>query len=264
MFEFLPSDLPLWSVMTVLALATIVIGISKSGFGGTTAILAMPMIANLIPIEQTLGFMLPILMTADLIAMKHHWQKQSWKLVRWVCIGAFVGIMIAMLALWLLAQHEMLLNTSIRFTVGVMCLGFVSFQVMRELGMKLPHVPESKISGYACGCITGVVSTLANAGGPVVSIYMLEQKLGKAKLTGTMVAMFLIINWLKVPGFILLGILSPGAVLLALCFLPLVPVGSVLGLWLHRHVNETIFNAVIYAATVVASISLIYKAITMS
>ena len=117
------------------------------------------------------------------------------------------------------------------------------------------------LAGGVCGVLTGFVSTIANAGGPVVAVYMLEQKLGKAKLTGTMVGVFLVLNWMKVPGFYWLGILSKGAIVLSLCFLPFVPVGSVLGLWMHRRVREKPFNGVIYIATVIASISLIYKAI---
>ncbi|QQE12127.1 sulfite exporter TauE/SafE family protein [Planctomycetota bacterium] len=257
----MPNGVPLWFIVTMLALAAIIIGVSKSGFGSTTAIIAMPIIANLIPIEQTLGFMLPLLMVADAIAIKQHWGRQSWKHVEWVCSGAFAGIMITMVALWLLANQTMLIDEAVRLLVGILCLAFVFFQLARSMGMKLPHVPESRAGGIGCGIVTGVVSTIANAGGPVVSIYMLEQGLGKTKMAGTMVAMFTLINWMKVPGFLFLGILSPGAVLLSVCFLPIIPVGSLLGIWLHGHVNEKLFNGVIYSATAASSILLIFKAI---
>ncbi|QDU34070.1 Sulfite exporter TauE/SafE [Poriferisphaera corsica] len=261
MFDFLPTTIPLSIVITILAIAAIIIGISKSGFGGSTGVIATPLVANLLPIEQTLGFMLPILMIADIIAIKQHWNNQSWKHVRWIVSGATLGVLASTILIFLLANNTATLDTYIKLVVGILCLFFVVFQIARDLGMPLPHIPETRNGGITCGTFTGTVSTLSNAAGPIVAIYMIEQNLGKKRMTATMVFTFAIINWLKVPGFLFLGILSPGAVLLALCFLPFIPVGSLLGIWMHKRVNETLFNAIIYAATALSSFSLVYKSI---
>ena len=263
MFDFLPSDIWIGWVVMALAGSAFVMGVSKSGFGGSTGILAMPLVANMIPIKQTLGFMLPILFLSDAIAIWHHRRQQSWDHVWWICAGGAIGITGAMGFIFLLDARTGLLNEVVRLLVGVLCIVFVAFQMIRSKAKRLPHIPQTMTAGGICGVFTGFVSTIANAGGPVVAIYMLEQRLGKAKLTGTMVAVFLILNWMKVPGFLYLDVLSLGAVGLSICFLPFVPIGSWVGLWLHKRVPEKPFNMVVYIATVIASISLIYKAISM-
>ena len=70
--------------------------------------------------------------------------------------------------------------------------------------------------------------------------------LEKELYTGTNVVLFTFVNASKVPFYIYLGMLDKHLFLKSLMLLPIIPVGTYLGIWMNKAVNEEIFNGVIY------------------
>ena len=262
MFQLIPSDISLFIAVPVLILAALIIGISKSGFAGSTALLAIPLAANVVPIQLTLGFLLPLFIAGDFIAVFQHRKHCSWRHFRWLTFGGLVGILAASLLLDFLLWHMSAFTLTLQLTVAFLCILFVCFQLIRQLGGQLPNIPPQPPFGYIAGFLTGFASTLSNAGSPLAAIYLLEQKLTKALFTGTAVFLFLVINLSKVPSFIYLDFLSSNAVALAAFLLPVVPIGSLIGIQLNRVISEKTFMSIIYVATMAASVSLIIKALS--
>ena len=208
--------------------AVFIMGIAKAGFGGGIGVLAVPLLALAYPANQTsrvLGVMLPVLICADIFANLHHLRYQSGRHLRWLLLGAVVGIAIATVLLFQLTpaaglsdaariqatqQSARQLNVALNLTVGGLCLLLVLMQAYRLFGGKVPHLPDRPLSGYLTGGVSGMVSTLAHSAGPVVNIYLLEQKLEKRLIVGTSAAFFLLTNVAKVPSFVALSS-SPGA-----------------------------------------------------
>ncbi|WP_432797036.1 sulfite exporter TauE/SafE family protein [Poriferisphaera sp. WC338] len=261
MFDIIPATIPLPVALAALILAAILIGVSKSGFAGSTAILAVPLVANVIPVKQTLGFLLPLLILGDIAAVIQHRHHNSWPHFRWITIGGVIGVILATLLLVILVSHTQALALLLQFLVGLLCMIAVAFQFIRQMGGPLPHVPASPKAGYACGILAGFVSTLTNAAGPITTLYMLEQKLSKQIFTSTTVLIFLTLNLVKVPTYLAFGFISFNAMWLTLICLPAVPIGSLIGIWMHHRVPEKVFLYIIYLATLAASFSLLYKAI---
>jgi uncharacterized membrane protein YfcA len=83
------------------------------------------------------------------------------------------------------------------------------------------------------------------------------------------VLIFFWINWIKMPFFIVdqtvldVPLLAPEAIItwatlkVSLLYLPLVPLGVWLGVWLNRRIPETVFLKFVYAFTLLAGIQLI-------
>ncbi|WP_410965290.1 hypothetical protein, partial [Salmonella sp. SAL04286] len=80
-------------------------------------------------------------------------------------------------------------------------------------------------------------STVANAGGAIVSVYFLMEHLSPVGFMGTSALFFLLINSMKIPGFLLAGLLRPQVFLQILWALPLIPFGVWSGRWLVRRWN---------------------------
>ena len=59
--------------LLMLALVMFMIGLAKGGLGGNLAALATPMMALVMPVNQVIGLILPILMVADIFAVALHW-----------------------------------------------------------------------------------------------------------------------------------------------------------------------------------------------
>lgn len=68
----------------------------------------------------------------------------------------------------------------------------------------------------------------------------------------------MIVNWVKVPPYALLGQFDFGNLTTSLVLAPLAPVGIRLGHWLHHKVDEAAFFRFIYASLLIVGARLIW------
>lgn len=262
-----PDGTTSWVYYTLVIAAVIVMGIAKSGFGGGVGILAVPLIANAFPKDQTgmaLGVMLPILIVADCFAVYQHRGQQSWRHMRPALGGAIIGIALGTLLLFILVgsgdtSSKDNVGAVLSVFVGSICLLMVAVQVYRLCGGRVPTMPGNKPTGVSVGAAAGFTSMLAHAAGPIMSIYWLDQKLGKRLLTGSLVLYFLLVNSLKLPSYVALDWITLETVKQSAIFAVFVPIGSLLGIVMHHRIPEKPFTAVMYAGAAVAGAWLILK-----
>lgn len=238
--------------------AVLIIGIAKSGFGGGIGILAVPLLALALNPEVAVGVLLPILILGDIVALIQHRKFRSWRHLRWAFVGGAVGIGVGTILFWVFRSSEVM-ATALNLTVGGVCVVFVGIQVYRMLGGKVPAVPDNAASGVTAGGVAGVVSTLAHSAGPVMTIYLLEHKLEKRILVGTLVLFFFLLNLAKLPTYVGFGLINGKTLLASAIMLPLVPVGSLLGLWMHRVIAERPFTFIMYAGAAAAGLRMVWK-----
>ena len=239
-----------------------IIGIAKAGFGGGIAIIAVPLTASALPrnADIAIGIMLPILMVGDFIAAYKHRGKWSWKHLRPLLWGAMIGVALGTAALLALKQTTHL-ATALNLMIGGLCLLFVAAQMFRLFGGNLPHIPEGKAGGIGAGAAAGTVSTIAHSAGPVITIYLLEQKLKKETFVATMVMFFVVLNVAKVPSFLWLGFINARTLPQSGVFALLVPVGVVIGMWMHKHIAEKPFTVIMYLAAAAAGAWMLFVGI---
>jgi hypothetical protein len=102
-----------------------------------------------------------------------------------------------------------------------------------------------------------VGSSLANAGGPPISAYLLLQKAPPVVFTGTVTLFFFCVNWLKVPGYLGAGILDVDRLLGIAWVLPLIPVVVAFSRWLITVINPALFERLIMALLVISALWLL-------
>lgn len=258
--------------MTALVLAVLVTGVAKSGFGGGVGILAVPLMAVAIDARNALGVMLPILIAADIAAVwqhRHHRTAGAGEdgsgsdgtaLLRPCLLGGAAGILAATGLLKLYHGADSL-GSLLSATVGGVCLALVVLQLYRLVGGRVPRIPPGRRTALGVGALAGGVSTLAHAAGPVMSVYLLDQRLNKAQLVGTLTVFFFALNLMKLPGYLALGVIDGDTLRASAMLLPLVPAGAVLGLWLHRRVPEGPFTLIMYAGAAAAGAKMVYQAL---
>ena len=99
---------------------------------------------------------------------------------------------------------------------------------------------------------------MANAAGPVMTLYLLAIEMPKLALVGTSAWFFMLVNVSKVPFSALLGLITPQSLLLdAVLILPMIP-GALLGPVLLRHINQTRFEAMVLALAALAALRLFF------
>ncbi len=257
-----PTDTSAWVYYSLVIAAVIVMGIAKSGFGGGVGILAVPLIANAMPADRALGVMLPILIVADVFAVHQHRGQWSWPHMRPALLGAAIGIGLGTLLYFLLqAGSKDNLEAQLSLFVGSICLLMVAVQVYRLCGGKVPKLPGNKPTAITAGAAAGFTSMLAHAAGPIMSIYWLDQKMGKRVLTGSLVFFFILVNLAKLPSYAKLEMITAGSLKESAFFAVFVPIGSLLGIVMHHRIPEKPFTAVMYAGAAVAGGWLIVKVI---
>jgi len=262
-----PAETAVWWYYTAMILAVIVMGIAKSGFGGGVGILAVPLVANAMPPDRALGVMLPILIVADTVALYQHRRQWDWATMRPALGGAVIGIGLGTLLLFLLidgndkSASQDSLAAVLSVLVGSICLLMVGVQVYRMCGGSVPKLPGNKATGVGVGAAAGFTSMLAHAAGPIMSIYWLDQKLGKRVLTGSLVLYFFLVNSAKLPSYVALHWITVESLKESALFALFVPVGSLMGIVMHHRIPEKPFTAVMYAGAGVAGGWLIIKVI---
>ena len=244
----------------VAALAILITGISKSGFGGGSGGVAVPLMSIFIAPPEAAGIMLPILCAMDLFGVHAYRGKWSRAHLSVLLPGALVGIAIGALAFGALPVN------AIRLLLGVIAVTFALnkwFRLTERLAARLERGggPSGKAAGLFWGATSGFTSTLAHAGGPPFAIWMLPQKLDKTVLVATSVVFFLVVNWVKILPYALLGQLSAPNLSAALLFSPLAPIGIALGVWLHKRLSERMFYAVSYTLLFTTGLKLIWDAL---
>lgn len=234
--------------------AFIITGISKGGFGAGLGTLAVPMLALVLPVPKAAAIMLPLLIAMDLVglwAYRGTWDRAN---MRIVIPGAMVGTFLGYLSFRFLDEHW------IRLLVGAVAVGYV-LNVWLRPSVAGQAAPRSWPKGLFWSAMSGLVSFVANAGGPPLSVYLLPQRLEKSVFVGTTVLYFALVNYSKVIPFWWLGQFSTENLMTSLVLLPLAPIGMWLGIWLHGRVNETQFYFWAHLLLAVAGAKLVWDGI---
>ncbi|MCB1971076.1 MAG: sulfite exporter TauE/SafE family protein [Geminicoccaceae bacterium] len=230
--------------------ALLIFGISKGGFGGGLGIVAVPLMALVIPPAQAAALLLPLLCLMDLIGIgryRRDWDRHSLK-----CMlpGAVVGIAIGSLAFGYLSEHV------VRLLLGLVAVSFCANYFLRG-GNRRAAQPPNAMAGAFWGMLAGITSTIAHAGGPPANMYLLPRKLDKTLFVGTMVVLFAAINACKIPPYIALGLYDPAILWACLALSPVAALGMLLGIRLHGMVNELLFYRICYVLVLLTGLKLI-------
>ena len=252
-------DFPL-AFYPVAVVGILLSGIAKGGFGAGSGGVAVPLMSIFIMPAEAAGIMLPILCAMDLFGVHAYRGRWSAAHLRILLPGAMLGIGIGALA------FGMLPVAMIRLLLGLIAVTFALnrwFRITERMAARMARqpAPPGPGAGAIWGAVSGFTSTLAHAGGPPFAIYMLPQRLDKTALVATSAVFFLVVNYVKLVPYALLGQLNAGNLTAALIFAPLAPLGIWLGVWMHRRLSEGAFYHVAYTLLFATGAKLIYDAL---
>ena len=209
--------------------------------------------ADIFGAKESVGIILPLLIICDIIVYPLFRKFASWKPVRPLMIPAIVGVIVG----WQLLGH--IDNSTARPLIGGIILLMVALQLLRNYRQDfLTHLPNSPSFLVETGFAIGVSTTLANASGPVYSIYALVHKLPKNDFLGIGARFFLFMDIFKVPFNADLGILSPDSLRLDLALLPGILLGIFLGKKLIAKIPQHFFEFLLYLFSGIAGVRMLF------
>lgn len=238
--------------------AVLLLGIAKAGFAGGMGMLATPLVAMTVGVAQAAAVLLPLLITIDILALFYYRRDFDRRSMKVLIPGCLLGV----IAGTLFFRSFMGRDAILRLGIGSLTMVFVLFQAARGyiFGYLGQHRP-GRLEGLAMGAVTGFTSTIAHAGGPPLTVYLLPQKFSKQIFVGTSAVFFAVTNAVKLIPYAGLGLLRTTEVMTIVLLAPLCYVGVRLGVYLNRRFSETWFARVVYAALVLSALELIWTGI---
>jgi len=261
------NTMTLWHIthweFAALAAAALLVGFSKTAVSGANTV-SLAIFAAVLPARESTGVLLPILIAGDVLAVltyrRHaHWPT-LWRLFPAVAVGVVVG---TVFLVW--ADDEV-----VRTSIGAILLLMAGVTVWRRRRAEAEaeseeddpdavSTPAGRLKARSYGVLGGFTTMVANAGGPVMSMYLLSAGFRKLGFLGTSAFFFLIVNVSKVPFSAGLGLIDGHSLLLDAALVAFVVPGAFLGKWAVNRINQRLFEQLVIAATVVGGAQLLLR-----
>jgi uncharacterized membrane protein YfcA len=242
----------------LLAAAALLVGFAKTSIGGAASI-SVAVFAAVLPSRESTGTLLPLLLVGDVMAVLIYRRHANWglllRLLPWVAAGTVLGAVFV----------SRVDDAVMRRVIGVVLLGLVVVQLVTRGGRLQGDVGaptagrrrSTRAAAAAVGVVAGFATMVANAAGPVMTLYLLMAGLPMLEFLGTAAWFFLIVNAVKVPFSVGLGLLDTQALLFDLRLVPAVVVGAVVGRYVIRRTKQKQFEWAALMLTAVAAVPLL-------
>ncbi len=238
----------LWAI-----LAALLVGATKTGVAGlgTLAVLIM---ADIFDAKLSAGILLPMLIMADMMAVTYYRRHANWPLLLKLIPPALAGIVIGY---FLMGKMS---NDALRIVIGVAVLLFLVFHILRERGIiSDQRIPEGWAFAVPVCVVAGIITMMMNASGPLMMVYFLSLRLEKNRFIGTMAWYFLVLNILKVPFGMHLGIITLDSFLFDLKLLPAIVLGGLAGIGLVKLLSDKHYNLWVQIIAGFGACRMLYK-----
>jgi hypothetical protein len=283
-----------WQWVLAVA-AALLVGVSKTGLAGI-GVLFVAIFANILPTKLASGFVLPLLIFGDVVAVAsyrlHAQWRYLWRLFPWTVAGVVLGhfamgriddrqarlliggIICAMVAmhLWRRWRGDRRRTTvdGGRRTVDGAAQGvdpnpLAHARGYEEVGQAAAGgagVVEEETHGVwfapTMGVLAGFTTLVANAAGPLMALYLLAMRLPKMEFVGTGAVFFLLLNLFKVPFMVNLGLITSDSFGVNLALAPAVWLGAWAGRKLLRRLNQKLFENLALGLAAVAGLHLLF------
>lgn len=246
-----PTD---WMIVILGAFLT---GLGKGGIVGVGNVTVI-LFAMVFTAKASVGLLLPVLISADIVAIyvyrRHAEWKLLWKLLPWMFIGIIIGYF----------AFDRMTDLSVRRSIGGIVLFMTVIQIVRLIAAKSKfgdfseRLPHSLGFRSFLGLLGGFATMVANAAGPVSHLYFISVGLPKMAFIGTGAWCFFIVNVFKVPLQAHLGIINISSIQISLALAPFAMLGAWIAPKVVHLIPQKLFTFAVWFFIVLAGIKLTF------
>jgi uncharacterized protein len=255
------SDIPsaAWLIGLVAAL---IAGASKTGVPGIGILVAV-LIPQVLPGREAVGATVPMLIFADCFAVLFYSKYTRWdkltSMMPWVIAGMLIGAAV----LFGLGGAAGDTGRAVNLLIGVVVLAMIAlFAARMRFGARLDPSSRAWLAGTGIGA--GVSTTVSNAAGPLMNMYMTGLGLDKTAFMGTTAWYFFIFNLVKIPLYAALDWLKPAdrlftprGIAFSIALFPAIIIGVLIGRWLLNRVSQRMFSWITIIGATIGALRLI-------
>jgi len=119
------------------------------------------------------------------------------------------------------------------------------------------HVLQANWFHGLSGVLAGFGTTVGNAAGPVMSVFLVSRRLEKQEFLGTAAWFFFLVNLSKLPFFFMLEMINEATLALDARIAPALAVGALLGVSVVKWIPQAAFDVLVLALAGVAALRMI-------
>lgn len=240
------TELAPWA-WALLAFAAFNAGLSKTAIPGGATV-SVVILASVLPARTSTATMLLLFIVGDVFALIAYRRHAHWPTLLRLAPAVLAGLL---LGFAFLALGD---DRIVRRTIGVILLAMIGITLWRR---RRSQAAEGPIAAASYGTLAGFTTMVANAGGPVMSMYFLATRTPIQVFLGTSAWFFAIVNLMKVPFLAGIGLMTPAVLWTDLLLAPLVVVGALLGMRLAKRMPQLLFDRIVIALTLLGAIHLL-------
>ncbi|MBU4464859.1 MAG: sulfite exporter TauE/SafE family protein [Actinobacteria bacterium] len=235
----------------LLAVAAVSVGMSKTALPGAST-LAVAVFAAVLPAKQSTGTLLLLLIVADMFAVAAYTRHTNWRALLRLAPAVIAGLLLGVLFL-AFADDQW-----VKKFIAVILLAVIAVTLLRRrFARAVAEGGTHPVAAATYGTLGGFTTMVANAAGPVMSMYFLAAKFSVKEFLGTAAWFYALVNLTKLPFSIGLGLLTGPGLLIDLVLIPAVVVGAILGRRLADRMDQRLFERLVIVLTIVGALYLL-------
>jgi len=244
LFESLPQ-----AVITALVLMVAEAFAVLFGFGaGLIAVGSLAMVLS--EVQDVVVLLVCLIVPVEVYVVATSWRVISWRGVALICVGIAVGVPLGTLTL-------QVVNASI---ILVALGGFLVFSGLAFLFMPQGmRVRWPVWAGPLCGVFAGVLGGMFSTGGPPLIFYYRLAGVEKGAFRGNLMAIFLMMSIVRVPSYVVAGLLTAERLWTAALLMPVVLLGAWLGNKVHIRLSEQTFQRLVACVLCLLGVLLLFR-----
>ncbi len=251
-----------WIAWVALAVGAVTVGISKTAIPGAN--IAVALFAMVLPAKPSTAALLVLLIVADVFAVVFYRRFADWRVLRGLVPPVVVGLVAG--AVFMSRASDALMARVIGvILIAVIVLGLVQRHraQRREAAGGGDRVPQGRGAAVAqrafYGSLGGFTTMVANAAGPIMSMYFLAVRLPVTVFLGTSAWFYFVINLSKVPFSAALGLFSTEMLLIDLVLVPFVVLGALGGRWIVNRISRDFFEWSVIVLSILGAVYLLVR-----
>ncbi len=236
-------------ILLVIFLATFI----RSTFGFGEALIAVPLLALLVPIGIAAPLAVLLSITIAAVVVLQDWRKIHLRSTGWLLAPTFVGIPLGIALLASAHQH---------LVKGALALIIIAFSGYFLFGRKPPELQaDSHPWLLGCGFLAGILGGAYGMNGPPLVIYGAMRRWSPQHFRATLQGYFLPASIVAMAGYWFAGLWAPAVTHLYLISLPVAIPAILLGRIINRRLPGDAFLKYVHGGLVAVGLVLLIQAI---
>ena len=239
-----------WTIVPVLAVI-FVATLIRSAFGFGEALVAVPLLARLIPVQEAVPLATLVSITVAGIVVAQDWRHIHIRSAGWLVLSTLFGIP---LGLWVLTNVA---EPIVKAILAVFILGFSSYCLFS----RRPYQLKNDRWAWLFGFVAGISGGLYGMNGPPLAIYGSLRHWSAERFRATLQGYFLAASLLGMCGYWLFGLWTPAVTRYYLWSLPLALAAILLGRALNQRMRGRLFLRYVHIGLLVIGTMLLIQSL---